>query len=1345
MTRTRYSIYGCMLLGLIVLSFGCATEPDPLNRTQPEALNKKMFEGLWRYNVTVTDAEYENHYTFIGEQGYTGTTIRWEITLDKLNGILVPQTFTDAEGNPVKNELNSKSVILSFPIKKHFDIRYRYNSTTREELNVIEENTDRPWNEREYMEVDWSNNQGYNLWVPLGFDYADGVINRENVAIYENVDFYTRNPDAAKADNPEEDVKIDTRQWNPGKDPEVYAMNIDTKESISTNFTSRWWWYNGYILNATPIRFRHSLIKAPSPDQVTYQPLEYRDDLYRRFGFFRTTYNVFDNQRSDLTETAKRYYAQRWDLSGNKKITWYMSPDFQEAFDAGDTVIKDWALEAAGSWNKAFQDALPERSNDTMIELKPNEPLLGQDGKQLTRADGTKRWKYELGDLRFPMFNVTFRKGRGMPCGYGPSSADASTGEIFHGLVNIYAGECYDWITKRAMDLYDLASGHCTVEEFKNGRYYNPQTGKCDAGVTTKPLNGPVAAGGSDGKNSSAKDERGDVKDPLAAIRFLSPALKSAYWPKSDINQPTNKDLRFSAKEITKIKERLADEIQHPTMADLGGFQRLAGSKYETQILPLGNMYSLLPDSAAGNLDMLADYAPWKRLTPDAVEAMQNMTIQAFTAKDDVEMFEPGINQFVKDMKNEKDRNVVERTLRHWIYITSMIHEMGHTLGLRHNFMGSVDSNNFPNPITAQAPQGEYTKAVNEYWAQIEKLRKDYQTKIDAGDADAYNKYIQAVDGIASTKDRYASSSIMDYLGDWSDWSIDARPYDRAAILFGYGQKVEVDAGIDKKSGQRIWKVEDYKPGDFEPANPDQEPLDNASKSKSGRRIRQYLYCSDDRVFEDVFCSWHDRGVTATEIVRNYIADAQINYYFNNFRRDRSNFSQRSYLMRKWQRDYYTHAKPLTQYALNSSRYPEFWDALVGVSKGWDNSAIVKVFNEGPETKDLKPGYYRDGAEDILRSMMLIYYYYIYDVIMRPDYGQFQLNYNSISGAYEWKQVERTGADDSKPTLNIPAGVGWGFADIYDVTLDPAVYDDKLQRIGVELDKTLALEALSMPCIFSRFLRYQKANGATYWNQFLTGDGSQLWQIIRGIVTDNFNHVQNPYCAKCDKACRENPKDNPPQIRTYPIRLMESLAVKQPDGPNRCGGEDEYPIEPGYDMLFAIQPMFWALEGATHPWYHNELVEHLDSQLKGGNHRFEIPKDIKPENVAEFVNGMGTKIYQAVQTSDGLSISFDLVKRGQEIRERFEYVRACMGENPENKDLLKDKPSIHQRTCDDLIKCYPQEGEPADWCAVEGWDTSFNDLNANLSQHYALNRIEAMLIMMQDMVDLVGHYNWRLP
>ncbi|MBW2459950.1 MAG: hypothetical protein JRI68_36010 [Deltaproteobacteria bacterium] len=85
--------------------------------------------------------------------------IKWEITENLLLGRLPYERIDGTDGKGVGGLTPDGQVVVAFPIIKHFDIRRAYNPSTGEELNVIEENaSDRPWHEREYFRVDWSQN-----------------------------------------------------------------------------------------------------------------------------------------------------------------------------------------------------------------------------------------------------------------------------------------------------------------------------------------------------------------------------------------------------------------------------------------------------------------------------------------------------------------------------------------------------------------------------------------------------------------------------------------------------------------------------------------------------------------------------------------------------------------------------------------------------------------------------------------------------------------------------------------------------------------------------------------------------------------------------------------------------------------------------------------------------------------------------------------------------------------------------------------------------------------------------------------------------------------------------------
>lgn len=1315
-----------IIIMALLFSF-CATEPEPLDRTQPEAVNKAIFNGEWIYKATVTDTDWDNKFTFIGEEtsSYMGDAfkLRWEITMDYLNAYKVAQRYMTLDGRLVENDAGDKSLVLSFRIKKHYDIRYRYNSTTREDLNVIEENYDRPWNEREYMEVDWSQNLATNVSNPLQMDLASGDLVREPVSVYENVEFFARG--ATK----DEDYKIDTRKWNPKTDPEVYVINIDLKESIRSRLESWIQLYYGEYMPPVTVKTRHSLMKALPIDKQTYKPMQYDDYFFRRFGFFRTEYDTYDPERGPM-ENQKQYLINRWDFSNGKKLIWYASPSFQEQINEGDSDLKGYALKVIEEWNKVVKEALGR--TDDVIEFRENEPLCNEgvkvitnsdgikvceDGKQVTNLDGSKRWKYELGDLRYSFLNFIKKPQNASPLGYGPSTPDADTGEIVSATVNVY-GNWVDYVVRRAMDQYDVAAGLCTLDNVKDGLFYNPETGKCDSPIFIGKYKGGVV-------QPKAAPQVENNKKNTNRLRTLTPALKTAYFPKFDIHKP---DPQISQEQMKKDLEKLKilykEQLKNPVVLDLNGFKSIKGTKFESMLVPHSTYKSLLPYAkSADDAEVVALLSPARRLSPEFLYAMKNGQKKRMHYCDEPIMFEPAIHAFVDEMK-DKPRDEVYKILRNWIWYTTALHEMGHTLGLRHNFRGSVDQRNFSQ---------EYFAAYDEYWKQIDAIRAKYWDKIKNGDPDAYEAYVQEIDDIKSIHNRYASTSIMDYLGDWTKWQYPVGSYDRAAILFGYGKKVEVSDG---KGG---WVVTDYKEGDFR----QKDFYDENELAESGRKVRYYMFCSDEKVFDDAFCTRFDVGTTATEIVRNFIRDSQPSYFFKNFKRHSAMFDERrdSYYINKWLWTYYTYGKALGEMTLGSMRYDEMWGSI------FDG---IDAINKGPETRDMIPGYHRNGGEDLLRATMIFYYYLIYDILMRPDYGYYQLTYDTSHQKY-WESTEQQYLDDSKPSTYVPAGIGWGWNDMYDMQMDINQYYPHLERIGVELDKIIALEILSIPAALNEPLYFEKANGVNFWNSLWTNNGSQLWEVIKGLITDNFSHYQNPWCIKCDAACRADPVNHPPEIKTYPVDLLEGMRKGrlisgwvEPTRPNRCGSDDEFPMMPGMDALYAIYPIFYAIAGASHPWYHNSLSDYLDSQVVGGAHRFDPPPGAK---TVTMVNSSGTKTYLAAQTSDNLSISYQLVSNGRWINNHLAYYTACINDEVPSEELRTEM----NKNCNDwdsccldvLSDCYnPFSRTRPEYCDAEGWDTLFM---YDGFKYRNLDRIEAMLMMMQDMIDIAGHYAWRVP
>ncbi len=156
---------------VMVLAFGCAEPVDDIDRVQPFAMKKSDFVGA-NFLSTSDDPEFWTQATLIdvgygaSQNGLFTSTyaqpmarIKWQITEDMLIGRAAYERLDTSDGKGLGQAVQDGVIVCAFRILKHFDITRRYNATSGEQSNVIEENAfDRPWFEREYFRADFSRN-----------------------------------------------------------------------------------------------------------------------------------------------------------------------------------------------------------------------------------------------------------------------------------------------------------------------------------------------------------------------------------------------------------------------------------------------------------------------------------------------------------------------------------------------------------------------------------------------------------------------------------------------------------------------------------------------------------------------------------------------------------------------------------------------------------------------------------------------------------------------------------------------------------------------------------------------------------------------------------------------------------------------------------------------------------------------------------------------------------------------------------------------------------------------------------------------------------------------------------
>ncbi|MGD0524932.1 MAG: zinc-dependent metalloprotease, partial [Polyangiaceae bacterium] len=794
----------------------------------------------WFMKATIVQTSTPNPFATIGmysgaesagTQDY-GNIVRFVITSDKMD--IVDMRETANTGDITAQDTRTPEVVNAWPIT-NVDLKYRVN-LDGEKTNFYEENQELDWQVRQWVKVNFDKN-----------DLSDVAALGPYAALYLDKCGDTVNSSATLVPN---SFVIDTTD-SPNYMTWTVAVTVPVNMTDNDCMTMFGNVANEFVQmnrSTVTLNLMYSFVRANTPGSDGYTPfvLSEKDNIRHKYGAFENI-DFGRDVNSGLTEATE--YLLRY--NPNAPIVWYFAQGYPQAEQAmwtrsGGIVDQTNAIFAAAG------------AKATLSVLNYNDLSTFGDAAGPSRQYGDIRynfirWESDL-DTSSPFIGVT------------QFQPDPRNGELVSASINIASAPLKDFVEAR-------------VEAYMTKV------------IGTDPFTDPPPDPNNPGQTLPTNCTVGQT------IPLITSSVQANIYATSTLYQKMAQYLPPAPDGAASPGP--SDYVYNHTGADGVTFYNayLELLPYTTYFDPTMNAFTTtdgtLPTGPSDLLASLSDETAFQQSFSNLDHGISNLAVNvdqsetgmqtAYQAVDAVRQLIQGhrnynaLSMLPFQQRTEDTTDLISfplamsRAVRqcidangstHWetraewetalleSYNESVVwHEFGHVMGMRHNFYGSVDKNNWPTytDSTGTVQFGKFSSSI-----------MDYSQTMD---------------------DTFWNSGTTKNGPPQPGWL----PYDQGAIGFIYGNALSAatanpKTGVMPAAGQIVGIS-----GQINATAPWNDPLGWTGTGASATE-KQFLFCTDEHIRYTPLCRKFDLGSTPSEITAADIESYEWNYNWRNFR-----------------------------------------------------------------------------------------------------------------------------------------------------------------------------------------------------------------------------------------------------------------------------------------------------------------------------------------------------------------------------------------------------------------------------------------------------------------------------